>query len=50
MTHLPTTAVYAGLTYDVSDHFHLVGSFGPGIQNAAATSAHSWYLALQFTR
>jgi hypothetical protein len=47
---LTTTIVNAGLRYDFSEHYHLLGSTGPGIQNAALTSAHSWYLALLVTR
>jgi len=39
----------AGFTYDLDDHYHLMGSIGPGIQNAAATDRYSWYTALLFT-
>jgi Putative MetA-pathway of phenol degradation len=46
---LPTTGVNAGLRYDLNDHYHLLGSIGPGIQNASETNEHSWYLALLFT-
>lgn len=47
---LATTVVNAGLRYDFNDHYHLLGSTGPGIQNAAQTYAHTWYLALLVTR
>ena len=45
-----TTGVGAGLTYDLSEHFHLMGSIGPGLQNAAASSTlYTWYAALLVT-
>ncbi|HMI36414.1 MAG TPA: hypothetical protein VK505_02210 [Steroidobacteraceae bacterium] len=45
-----STGLSAGLRFDFSDRYHLLGSFGPGIQNASATNVHSWYLALLITR
>jgi len=47
---VPSTGLNAGLRFDFSDHYHLLGSIGPGIQNASATNEHSWYLALLITR
>jgi hypothetical protein len=44
-----TTGVGAGLTYDLSEHFHLMGSMGPGLQNAAASNLYTWYAALLVT-
>jgi len=44
-----TTGLGLGATYDLSDHYHLMASFGPGIQNAAETDRTSWYTAMQFT-
>ncbi len=47
---VPSTGLNAGVRFDFSDHYHLLGSIGPGIQNASATNEHSWYLALLITR
>jgi len=47
---LATTVLNAGMRYDFSEHYHLLGSSGPGIQNATRTNAHSWYLGLLITR
>ncbi|MGC9954307.1 MAG: transporter [Rhizomicrobium sp.] len=44
-----STGIGAGAVYDLSDHYHLMGSFGPSIQNAGETSRYSWYMALLFT-
>lgn len=44
-----TTALGMGATYDISDTYHLMASYGPGIQNAAATNRYSWYVALLTT-
>ena len=43
------TGVGLGAIYDVTDHYHLMASAGPGIQNASATNQASWYVALLFT-
>ena len=37
------------MLYDLSDRFHLVGSFNSAIQNREATNAYSYYLALKWT-
>jgi len=44
-----TTGIGVGATYDLSENYHLMASFGPGIQNAAETNRTSLYTALQFT-
>lgn len=38
-----------GAIYDLSEHYHLMASAGPGIQNADRTNQASWYVALLFT-
>lgn len=44
-----STAIGAGAVYDLSDNYHLMASYGPGIENAAATDRYSWYVALLTT-
>jgi len=44
-----TTGLGAGAAYDLSDHYHLMASIGPGIENAAETDRYSWYTAMLFT-
>jgi hypothetical protein len=44
-----STGVGVGAVYDLSTNYHLMASWGPGIQNAAATDRYSWYAALQMT-
>ena len=44
-----STGIGAGVVYDLSNRYHLMGSFGPGIQNAGDTNRYSWYTALLFT-
>lgn len=44
-----TTGVGFGAVYDLSINYHLMASWGPGIQNAAETGHYSWYAALQMT-
>jgi len=43
------TGLGAGFTYDLNGHFHLMGSFGPGLQNAAQANLYTWYAALLVT-
>jgi hypothetical protein len=43
------TGLGAGFRYDLSDTYHLMGSFGPGLQNAAQTSQYAWYAAILST-
>jgi hypothetical protein len=44
-----TTGINFGAVYDLTDHYHLMSSIGPGIQNAQNTNQYSWYAALQWT-
>lgn len=44
-----STGVGAGFRYDLNDTYHLMGSFGPGLQNAAQTSQYAWYAAILST-
>lgn len=44
-----STGLGMGATYDLSDNYHLMASYGPGIQNAAETNRTSWYAALLMT-
>ncbi len=43
------TGFDVGVTYDLSEHYHLLLSIGRGIQSAAATNAFSYYTSLQWT-
>lgn len=43
------TGMGAGVVYDLDEHYHLIASFGPGLQNASETGSTSWYTAIQFT-
>jgi hypothetical protein len=38
-----------GAIYDLNEHYHLMASAGPGIQNADRTNHYTWYTALLFT-
>ncbi|HEY2071452.1 MAG TPA: transporter [Rhizomicrobium sp.] len=44
-----TTGLGAGATWDITDNYHLMASWGPGIQDAAATDRMTWYAALLTT-
>ena len=44
-----TSGVGAGISYDLSDTYHLLAYAGPGIQNASQTDRMSWYTSLLFT-
>jgi len=44
-----STGVGAGFKYDLADNYHLLGSFGPSLQNTNQTSQFSWYAAMLFT-
>lgn len=44
-----TTGIGLGAIYDISEHYHLMASAGPGLQDASTTNQASWYLALLFT-
>jgi hypothetical protein len=43
------TLVGAGVKYDVSDNYHLLGYIGPTVQNAAETDRYTWYASVLFT-
>ncbi|HUO89671.1 MAG TPA: transporter [Rhizomicrobium sp.] len=44
-----STGLGVGAIYDLSEHYHLLASAGPGLQNAAATGRYLWYAAMLFT-
>ena len=44
-----STGMGVGAIYDLNETYHLLASFGPGIQNAAETNRMTWYAALEFT-
>jgi hypothetical protein len=44
-----STAVGAGLIYDMSETVHLLAYAGPGLQNAAETARYAWYSSILFT-
>jgi hypothetical protein len=44
-----STGVGAGAVYDLSINYHLLVSYGPGIQNASQTDRYTWYAALETT-
>jgi hypothetical protein len=43
------TGFDVGLTYDLSEHYHLMFSAGQGLQNRSPTNVFPYYAALQFT-
>lgn len=43
------TALGGGLTWDIDDNHHLMGYWGPGLQNVAATGHSNIYVAMLFT-
>lgn len=44
-----STAVGAGVKYDLSGNYHLLGYIGPTVQNAAETDRYTWYASFLFT-
>lgn len=44
-----STGVGFGSIYDLNEHYHLMASAGPGIQNADLSNQTTWYAALLFT-
>jgi len=44
-----STALGAGLRYDISEHYHFLASAGPTLRNAAETTHYSWYASLLLT-
>ena len=43
------TGFDVGLTYDLSEHYHLMFLAGQGLQNRSTMNVFSYYAALQFT-
>ena len=44
-----STAMGAGLRYDISEHYHFLASAGPTLRNAAETKHYAWYASLLLT-
>ena len=44
-----STAMGAGLRYDIDEHYHFLASIGPTLTNAAETRRYSWYASLLLT-
>lgn len=44
-----STALGFGATYDLNQTLHLMGYWGPGLQNRNQTGRENWYTALLFT-
>jgi len=44
-----STAIGAGLRYDISEHYHFLASAGPTLRNAAETNHYTWYASLLLT-
>jgi hypothetical protein len=44
-----TTSLGTGVRYDLSEHYHLLGYVGHGIENAQANDRLDWYAAVLFT-
>ncbi len=46
---MQSTGFNIGGIYDVTDHYHLLFSFGKALQHATETTEFSWYVGLQLT-
>jgi len=44
-----STALGAGLKYDITGNYHVLAYAGPGLQNAAETGRYNWYASILFT-
>lgn len=44
-----STAVGAGMKYDITDNYHLLAYTGPNLQNTAETGRYNWYASILFT-
>jgi hypothetical protein len=44
-----STAIGAGLKYDITDNYHVLAYAGPGLQNASETGRYNWYTSILFT-
>jgi Putative MetA-pathway of phenol degradation len=45
----PLTGVGPGAIYDLNEHYHLLASWGPGIQNSDTADRMTWYVAAELT-
>ena len=45
----PNTVLGIGAKYDVTGNYHLLGYFGPTVQNAAETERYTWYGSILLT-
>ena len=44
-----TTDLGGGLTYDISENYHLLAYAGPGLENASVSGRQDFYTAILFT-
>lgn len=44
-----STDLGGGLTYDITEHYHVMAYAGPGLENAAQTGRQDFYTAILFT-
>jgi opacity protein-like surface antigen len=44
-----SVAMGAGMTYDLSEHYHLLAYWGPQLKNVNETGQENWYGAILFT-
>ena len=44
-----STGIGAGATYDLSETYHLLGYWGPSLENASENGRYNWYAAILFT-
>jgi len=44
-----STGMGAGFRYDLSEHYHLLGYYGRGLQVTATNARHTWYASILFT-
>ena len=44
-----STGIGAGFRYDLSEHYHLLGYYGPGLQARATNARHTWYASILFS-
>jgi len=44
-----STALGAGLKYDITDNYHFLAYLGPGLENTAETGRYNWYASILFT-
>jgi hypothetical protein len=44
-----STGIGAGFRYDLGEHYHLLGYYGPGLQATATNPRYSWYASMLLT-